>query len=101
MTAFPYLSVAAITSTLRDIRSIAAAGSLLVTNYPCSGVPTSAEQLTVLETVRADVIRRGEPSQSSFTPDAFVALLAECGFDVEAHLTEHDINARFFENRRD
>jgi len=101
MNTLPYLSVEAITATLRDIRSMAAPGSLLVTNYPCSGVATSAEQLAVLETVRADVVRRGEPWQSSFTPDAFVALLAECGFDVEAHLTEHDINARFFANRRD
>ena len=72
-----------------------------MTNYPCSGVPTSAEQLTLLETVRADVIRRGEPWQSSFTPHAFAALLAECGFDVEAHLTEHDVNERYFADRTD
>ena len=101
MNTLPYLTVDAITSTLRDIHSVSAPGSMLVTNYPCSGVPTSAEQLAVLETVRADVSRRGEPWQSNFTPDEFVAVLADCGFDVEAHLTEDDINARFFANRTD
>jgi methyltransferase (TIGR00027 family) len=101
MNTLPYLSVDAITATLRDIRSVTAPGSLLVTNYPCSGVPISAAQLAVLEAVRADVSRRGEPWQSSFTPDAFVAILAECGFDVAAHLTEHDINTRFFAHRTD
>ena len=101
MNTLPYLSVDAITATLRDIHSVTAPGSILVTNYPCSGVPTSAEQLAVLEAVRADVSRRGEPWQSNFNPDEFVAILAECGFDVKAHLTEHDVNARFFANRTD
>jgi methyltransferase (TIGR00027 family) len=101
MNTLPYLSVDAITATLRDIRDVTAPGSILVTNYPVSGVPTSAEQLAVMEATRADVSRRGEPWQSNFTPDAFVAVLAECGFDVEAHLTEHDINARFFADRTD
>jgi methyltransferase (TIGR00027 family) len=101
MNTLPYLSVDAIGSTLRDIHSVTAPGSLVVTNYPCAGVPISEAQLAVLATVRADVTRRGEPWQSSFTPDAFVALLAECGFEVEAHLTEHDVNARFFADRTD
>ena len=101
MNTLPYLSVDAITATLLDIRALTAPGSLLVTNYQCSGVAISAEQLAVLETVRADVSRRGEPWQSSFTPDEFVAVLAECGFDVETHLTEHDINPRFFADRTD
>jgi len=101
MNTLPYLSVDAITATLRDIHSITAPGSMVVTNYPCSGVPTSAEQLAVLEATRADVSRRGEPWQSRFTPDEFVAILEDCGFDVDAHLTEHDINARFFADRTD
>jgi methyltransferase (TIGR00027 family) len=42
MNTLPYLSVDAITATLRDIRSLTAPGSLLVTNYPVFGVPTSA-----------------------------------------------------------
>ena len=101
MNTLPYLTVDAITATLRDIRAVTAPGSILVTNYPCSGVPTSAEQQAVLDAVRADVSRRGEPWQSTFTPDEFVALLDECGFDVEAHLTERDVNARFFAGRTD
>lgn len=101
MNTLPYLTVDAITATLHDLWSVVAPGSMLVTNYPCSGVPTSADQQALLDTVRADVARRGEPWQSIFTPDEFVALLDECGFDIDAHVTEQDINERFFADRTD
>lgn len=101
MNTLPYLTADAITDTLREISAVTAPGSILVTNYPCAGVPTSPEQTAVLESVRNDVIRRGEPWQSSFAPNEFVALLDECGFDVDAHLTEDDVNARYFAGRSD
>jgi methyltransferase (TIGR00027 family) len=101
MNTLPYLTVDAITATLRDLHAVVAPGSMLVTNYPCTGVPTTAEQQAVLDSVRADVFRRGEPWQSNFTPDEFVALVTECGFALDAHLTEHDINERFFAGRTD
>jgi methyltransferase (TIGR00027 family) len=100
MNTLPYLTVDAITATLRDLQTVVAPGSTLVTNYPCT-VPTTAEQQAVLDAVRADVIRRGEPWQSAFRPDEFDALVKDCGFDVEAHLTEEDVNARFFAHRTD
>jgi methyltransferase (TIGR00027 family) len=101
MNTLPYLTVDAIAATLRDLHDVTAAGSIVVTNYPCFGVPASAAQQAVLDAVRADVSRRGEPWQSSFAPDEFVALLSECGFDLDAHLTEDDINQRFFSGRTD
>jgi methyltransferase (TIGR00027 family) len=101
MNTLPYLTVDAITASLHDLWSVVAPGSTLVTNYPCSGVPTTADQQALLDAVRADVLRRGEPWQSTFTPDEFVALLGRCGFDLDAHLTEREINARFFADRTD
>lgn len=97
----PYLTVAAIESTLSDIVQITAPGSLLVCNYPCKDVPVTDAQREVLRTVRANVASRGEPFQSRFTPDEFVSVLAAHGFDVIDHLTEHDLNARYYGGRTD
>jgi methyltransferase (TIGR00027 family) len=97
----PYLTPAAIESTLADIAQVSAPGSLLVCNYPCKNVPVTDEQREVLRTVQANVASRGEPFQSRFTPDEFVAMLAAHGFTVIDHLTEHDLNARYYAGRTD
>jgi methyltransferase (TIGR00027 family) len=97
----PYLTQVAIESTLSDIAQLTAPGSLLVCNYPCGDVPVTDAQREVLRTVRANVASRGEPFQSRFTPDEFIALLARHGFGVVEHLTEHELNARYFAGRTD
>jgi methyltransferase (TIGR00027 family) len=97
----PYLTPAAIESTLADIAQLTAPGSLLVCNYPCKDVPVTDAQREVLRTVRASVASRGEPFQSRFAPDEFVGILAAHGFTVVDHLTEHDLNARYYARRTD
>jgi methyltransferase (TIGR00027 family) len=97
----PYLTQAAIESTLSEIRSLTAPGSFLVCNYPCRDVPATDEQRAVLRNIRANVAARGEPFQSRLAPDEFVALLGTHGFAVVDHLTEHDLNQRYYAGRTD
>jgi methyltransferase (TIGR00027 family) len=97
----PYLTPAAIESTLAELADLTAPGSILVCNYPCKGVPISDEQMAVLRSNSANVAARGEPFQSRFTPDEFVSLLAQHEFVVEQHLTDLDLNARYYANRTD
>jgi methyltransferase (TIGR00027 family) len=97
----PYLTPAAIESTLAELATLTAAGSVLVCNYPCKDVPITDEQRAVLRNNSANVAARGEPFQSRFTPDEFVALLSKHGFTVDDHLTDHDLNARYYANRTD
>jgi len=97
----PYLTAAAIESTLSELANLTVPGSILVCNYPCKAVPITDEQLAVLRNNSANVAARGEPFQSRFTPDEFVALLAKHGFVVADHLTDHDLNERYYANRTD
>ena len=97
----PYLTPTAIESTLSALATLMAPGSTLVCNYPCKNVPITDEQLAVLRNNSANVAARGEPFQSRFTPDEFVALLAAHGFAVADHLTDHDLNERYYANRTD
>ena len=97
----PYLTPAAIESTLSEITNVTAPNSILVCNYPCKDVPVTDEQRAVLRNNRESVAARGEPFQSRFTPDEFVALLAAHGFEVTDHLTDHDLNDRYYANRSD
>ena len=97
----PYLTPAAIESTLAELTNLTAPGSILVCNYPCKDVPITDEQRAVLRNNSANVAARGEPFQSRFTPDEFVALLAAHGFAVTDHLTDHDLNERYYANRTD
>ena len=97
----PYLTPSAIESTLSELASLMAPSSLLVCNYPCKDVPVTDEQLAVLRNNSASVAARGEPFQSRYKPDEFVALLASRGFEVIDHLTDHDLNERYYANRSD
>jgi len=101
MNTLPYLSTDAIAATLAELAAVLAAGSALVCNYPCKDVPVSDEQQAVMRSISAGVAARGEPFRSRFRPDAFVALLAANSFCVTRHLTEHDLNERYFAGRVD
>ena len=101
MNTLPYLSVEAIASTLRELGLFLAPGSLLLCNYPCKDVPTSDVQRAVLRDMSVAVTARGEPFRSRYRPDEFVALLADHAFDVITHITEHDLNTRYFADRID
>ena len=97
----PYLTAAAIESTLTEIAALTVPGSLLVCNYPCRDVPATDDQRAVLRNIRAGVAARGEPFQSRFTPGEFVDLLQGHGFAVVDHLTENELNDRYYADRSD
>ena len=97
----PYLTASAIAATLAELRAVLAPRSALVCNYACTDVPVTEEQQSVMRAVGASVAARGEPFRSRFRPDHFVALLAEHSFVVTRHLTEHDLNERYFAGRVD
>ena len=101
MNTLPYLTVGAISATLHELRDLLAPGGELVCNYGCRGVALTPEQLAVLRANRDGVAARGEPFQSRFTPDEFVALLDAHGFAVTMHLTERDLHERYFAGRTD
>jgi methyltransferase (TIGR00027 family) len=101
MNTLPYLSPGAIEATLAELAAVLAPGSALVCNYPCKDVPVSDAQREVMQAISASVAARGEPFRSRFRPDDFVALLAAHSFVVDRHLTEHDINERYFADRPD
>ena len=84
-----------------EIANLTAPNSILVCTYPCKDVLVTDEQRAVLRNNRESVAARGEPFQSRFTPDEFVALLAAHGFEVTDHLTDHDLNDRYNANRPD
>lgn len=101
MNTLPYLSPGAIEATLAELAALLAPSSAMVCNYPCKEVPVSEAQRAVMQGLGANVAARGEPFRSRFRPDDFVALLANHSFVVDLHLTEHDINKRYFANRPD
>jgi methyltransferase (TIGR00027 family) len=101
MNTLPYLSPEAIEATLAELASVLAPGSALVCNYPCKDVPVDDAQRAVMQGLGANVAARGEPFRSRFRPDEFLALLASHSFVVDRHLTEHDVNERYFADRPD
>ncbi len=100
MNTLPYLSTAAIGSTLRDIAGLAAAGSRLVLNYACD-VPLSDAQAAYQRSLRERLGQFDEPMQLPWRPADFEALLTRCGFSVREHGRELDLEARYFIGRSD
>ncbi len=95
------MSVEGIEQTVGDLAHLLAPGSTFVANYGARDLPLTDDQRAVLDGVRRNVAARGEPMRSSFRPEEFVALLSSHGFDVVEHLTEHDLNDRYFAGRTD
>jgi methyltransferase (TIGR00027 family) len=96
----PYLTVEAITATLRFVGS-GAAGSGIAFDY---GQP--ADSLPFMERLAASALARrvaaaGEPFQSAFTPDAIAGLLGEAGFTAIEDVGMDVVNDRYFNGRRD
>lgn len=100
MNTIPYLTKQATEETLRELADLTAPGSRIVLNYSCI-VPLSDEQLAYLKQLQALVSGTGEPLQSGWKPEEFVALLREVGFSIVEHATERDLHERYFEGRAD
>jgi methyltransferase (TIGR00027 family) len=94
----PYLTEDAVRASLAGLAEALAPGSTLLMNYP-PRVALSAEAREAMEQVRASVERRGEPFRSAYLPDDMLALVTGAGFDIDQHLTEADLAARFLSGR--
>jgi len=95
-----YLSVDATSASLRGLGAVSAPDSRLIFNYPPT-VPATAAGEADLAAVRASVASKGEPFRSAFDPRDMERYVTEAGFVVEQHLTEADLDRRFFSGRTD
>ena len=95
-----YLTVDATVESLRGLGEVSAPGSRLIFNYP-PNAPLTAEADAALTAVRESVARKGEPFRAAYDPDDMQRYVTGAGFVIEQHLTEADLDARFFTNRTD
>ena len=95
-----YLTVDATVASLRGLGAVGAPGSRLIFNYP-PNAPLTPEAQASLDAVRSSVARKGEPFRSTYDPAEMEQHVAAAGFAVEQHLTEADLDRRFFTNRTD
>jgi methyltransferase (TIGR00027 family) len=93
-----YLSEAATTASLQGLARVLAPGSQLIFNYP-PAVKLTDEQKAAMKALRTSVASRGEPFRDVYEPARMVAIVEDCGFVVEEHLTEADLAARFYTGR--
>jgi methyltransferase (TIGR00027 family) len=96
----PYLTVEAVTATLRVVGS-GAIGTAIAFDYgqPAESAPL-AERLALSWLARR-VAAAGEPFRSSFTPDAIARILAEAGFTDIEDVGMDVVNDRYFRGRDD
>jgi methyltransferase (TIGR00027 family) len=95
-----YLTVEATVASLRGLGDVTAPGSRLIFNYP-PDARLAPEAQAALAAVRESVARKGEPFRATFDPADMQRYVADAGFMVEQHLTETDLDERFFSGRSD
>jgi methyltransferase (TIGR00027 family) len=95
-----YLTVDATVASLRGLGEVAAPGSRLIFNYPPEAT-LSPEGQAAMSAVRASVARKGEPFRATYDPAEMERHVADAGFAIEQHLTEADLDRRFFTGRAD
>jgi methyltransferase (TIGR00027 family) len=95
-----YLTDEATVASLRGLGQVSAPGSRLIFNYP-PNARLAPEARAALDAVRESVARKGEPFRATFDPDDMQRHVSDAGFVVEQHLTEIDLDERFFTGRRD
>lgn len=100
MNTIPYVSVEATEATLADIRTLMAPGSRLCLNYQ-GKVPLTPDQADYLGKIGMTTEGGGEPWVSSWLPERFEAVVADRGFRLVEHVTESDLNARYYAGRAD
>ena len=94
----PYLTKEAVRSTLVGLAEVMAPSSALVFNYACN-VALSDEARAMVDAVKQNVIRRGEPFRSRYEVGEMEETLATTPWVLEQQLTEADFAERFFRGR--
>jgi methyltransferase (TIGR00027 family) len=90
-----FLSEDAVRTTMADVASLTAPGSLFLFDYLDSGVVDGTTMFGGARRARAAVARRGEPYRFGLKRDEAGQLLASFGFDVEKNLSITEL-ARLF-----
>ena len=96
-----YLSRDAIQTTLRSIRSAAAASSELVFDYVERDAFSPGRASARVQAMMARVAEMGEPVTTGFEPGALAAELEPAGFRLCENLSPQAIEDRFFAGRLD
>lgn len=97
----PYLTSAAVRSTLGYIARVTTAAGGVVFDYALAPETLSPTQRLVYDGLAARVRAAGEPFQSGFTPEALLTDLRQLGFAVAEDLTPDALNARYLSQRSD
>jgi methyltransferase (TIGR00027 family) len=97
----PYLSLAAIMSTLTYVRSATAAAGGIAFDYGIPPGQLTIPQRMVFEALSARVRAAGEPWQTFFDPADLERQLRHLGFAAADDLAPPAINARYFAGRAD
>ena len=95
-----YLTVEATAASLHGLGEVSALDSRRILNYPPKArfTPDAEAEFAA---VRDSVARKGEPFRSAFDPQEMEGYVTDAGFVVEQHLTEADLDSRFFSGRTD
>jgi methyltransferase (TIGR00027 family) len=96
----PYLTGSAINATLKFVASMPA-GSGIVFDYIVSPLTMSPDQLKVFNSLAHRVARTGEPFQTYFDPPVLITNLRNMGFGHLMDVAPEEMNARYFQNRKD
>jgi methyltransferase (TIGR00027 family) len=94
----PYLTEAAIFSTLRSITSISAPGSEIVFDFAAPIQYARDQDRPVLEKLMRYTARRGEPIITFFDPEPFLTRVCELGFKVVETVSPEEQDARYFKD---
>jgi methyltransferase (TIGR00027 family) len=94
----PYLTEAAIFSTLKSIASISAPGSEIVFDFAAPIEYAHAQDRPVMEKLMRYTARRGEPIITFFDPEPFLTRVCELGFKVVETVSPEEQDVRYFKD---
>lgn len=95
-----YLAPAMVEACLQELGRLAQ-GSVLIFDYALAPERLSPLTRVIVEHVASLFAQRGEPWNSSFTPEDMHAMLTRAGFKQVDDLGAAEINPRLFHRRRD
>jgi len=90
-----FITEYAVRSTMADLATISAPGSLLVWDYIYRSVWDGSSSHIGARRARAAMIKRREPYRYGVDPDGAVALVGAAGYDVVDHSVLPDLSVRF------
>jgi methyltransferase (TIGR00027 family) len=96
-----YLTREVVFETLQAVAAIAESGSQVVFDYMDSDAFVAGRAGSRIQLMQAIARQVGEPMKAGFDPLTLAADFSHLGFHLQENLAPVDIEARFFQNRRD